>query len=93
MDLEQALEQGGTGSVRGGEQDDVVDADFVVMAAGAPLSVNTSRMVYLEDNARIMEQTLDLLDPSWAGILLVVTNPVDPLCTWARSAAASIAGA
>jgi malate/lactate dehydrogenase len=84
MDLEQVLEQGGTGSVRGGEQDDVVDADFVVMAAGAPLSVNTSRMVYLEDNARIMEQTLDLLDPSWGGILLVVTNPVDPLCTWAQ---------
>ena len=84
MDLEQALEQGGTGSVRGGEQEDVVDADVVVMAAGAPLSVNTSRMVYLEDNARIMEQTLDLLDPSWGGILLVVTNPVDPLCTWAQ---------
>lgn len=84
MDLEQVIEQGASGSVRSGEQEDVADADFVVMVAGAPLSVNTSRMVYLEDNARIMAPTLDLLDASWGGILLVVTNPVDPLCTWAQ---------
>ena len=84
MDLEQVLEQGVTGSVRAGEQDEVRDSDVVVMSAGAPLTVNTSRMIYLEDNARIMDATLDLLDEDWGGTLLVVTNPVDPLVTWAQ---------
>jgi malate dehydrogenase len=84
MDLEQVLEQGCSGTVRAGEQDEVRDSDVVVMSAGAPLTVNTSRMIYLEDNARIMDATLDLLDEDWGGILLVVTNPVDPLVTWAQ---------
>jgi malate dehydrogenase len=84
MDLEQILEQGATGSVRAGEQDEVRDSDVVVMSAGAPLTVNTSRMIYLEDNARIMDATLDFLDEDWGGTLLVVTNPVDPLVTWAQ---------
>jgi malate/lactate dehydrogenase len=85
MDLEQILEQGCPGSVRAGEQDEVRDSDVVVMCAGAPLTVNTSRMIYLEDNARIMDATLDLLDDDWCGTLLVVTNPVDPLVTRAQT--------
>jgi malate dehydrogenase len=84
MDLEQTLEQGSSGTVRAGEQDDVRDSDVVVMSAGAPLTVNTSRMIYLEDNARIMDATLDLLDEDWGGTLVVITNPVDPLVTWAQ---------
>jgi malate dehydrogenase len=84
MDLEQVIEQGGRGTVRGGELDEVGDADVLVMAAGAPLNVNDSRMVYLEDNARITEPTLDLLDDDWPGVLVMVTNPVDPLCTWVQ---------
>jgi len=84
MDLEQVLEQGAAGSVRAGEQDEARDSDVVVMCAGAPLTVNTSRMIYLEDNARIMDATLDFLDDDWGGTLLVITNPVDPLVTWAQ---------
>jgi malate dehydrogenase len=84
LDLEQTLEQGASGTVRAGEQDEVRDSDVVVMSAGTPLSVNTSRMIYLEDNARLMDATLDLLDDDWGGTLLVVTNPVDPLVTWAQ---------
>src|SRR2546429_450759 len=76
MALEQTLEQGGPGTVRAGQQDEVRDSDVVVMSAGAPLTVNTSRMIYLEDNARIMDATLDQLDEDWRGTLLVVTNPV-----------------
>jgi malate dehydrogenase len=85
LDLEQVVEQGATGSVRGGGLEEVADADVVVMAAGAPLGVNTSRMVYLEDNARLIEPALGQLGPDFAGVLIVVTNPVDPLCTWALS--------
>jgi malate/lactate dehydrogenase len=84
LDLEQTLEQGASGTIREGEQDEVAGSDVVVMCAGAPLTVNTSRMIYLEDNARTMDATLDRLDEHWAGKLLVVTNPVDPLVTWAQ---------
>ncbi len=84
MDLEQVVEQGGRGSVRGGGLEEAADADVLVMAAGAPLNINDSRMVYLEDNARVAEPTLELLDCDWGGVLVMVTNPVDPLCTWAQ---------
>jgi malate/lactate dehydrogenase len=40
-------------------------------------------MVYLEDNAAIIGETVDALPPGWGGVLVLVTNPVDPLCTWA----------
>ena len=84
MDLEQALEQGAGRSVRGGDADDVLDADVVVLAAGTPLQLNTSRLVYLEGHAAIVSDIADLLTGAgaeWRGVLLMVTNPVDPLCT------------
>jgi malate dehydrogenase len=84
MDFEQVLEQGVTGSVRQGEAADVAGADVLVVTASAPLTVNDSRMVYLEANAAILAPLLDLLPPAWNGVLIVVTNPVDPLCTWAQ---------
>ena len=82
MDLEQVLEQGASGSIRQGGEDDQVDADIVVVTAAAPLTVNQSRMVYLEANARILASVADRLPVGWGGVLVVVTNPVDPLCTW-----------
>jgi malate/lactate dehydrogenase len=84
LDLEQVLEQGGTGIVREGDSDDIAGADVLVVTASAPLTVNDSRMVYLEANAAILAPLLDRLPPGWNGILIVVTNPVDPLCTWAQ---------
>jgi malate/lactate dehydrogenase len=83
-DLEQVLEQGATGSIREGSAGDVADADVLVVTASAPLTVNQSRMVYLEANAAILRPLLDLLAPAWKGVLIIVTNPVDPLCTWAQ---------
>ena len=83
MDLEQTLLLGAGRSVREGGDADLLDADVVIVAAAVPLTVNTSRMVYLEDNAAIVGGVLDSLEGGWGGVLLVVTNPVDPLCTWA----------
>jgi malate dehydrogenase len=83
-DLEQVVEQRTTGMVREGALSDVASADVAVMAASAPLTVNESRMVYLADNARILSPLLDALREPWPGVLIVVTNPVDPLCTWAQ---------
>ncbi len=82
MDLEQVLEQGAIGSIREGDDRDLPGADIVVVAASAPLTVNDSRMVYLDANARIVAGVADRLPSVWDGVLLVVTNPVDPLCTW-----------
>ena len=83
-DLEQVLEQSATGTVREGDRSDIASADVVVVAAAAPLTVNESRMIYLADNARILAPLLDALPAGWSGVLIVVTNPVDPLCTWAQ---------
>jgi malate dehydrogenase len=83
MDLEQTLLLGAGDSIKEGDDEDLATADVVVVAAAVPLTVNTSRMVYLEDNAAIVGGVLDRLDAGWEGVLLVVTNPVDPLCTWA----------
>jgi malate/lactate dehydrogenase len=84
MDFEQVLEQDGSGSVREGEAGELAEAEVIVATAAAPLTVNTSRMVYLADNARILASLLDQLPPGWDGILILVTNPVDPLGTWAH---------
>ncbi len=83
MDYEQVLEQGVTGSVREGDESDLAAADVLVVTASAPLTVNTSRIVYLEANAAILAPLLGRLGVGWGGVLLIVTNPVDPLCTWA----------
>jgi malate dehydrogenase len=85
MDLEQNLVLGSGASVRGGDDGDLLDADVLVLAAAVPLTVNTSRLVYLNDNAAIVGRVLDRLPADWPGILLMVTNPVDPLVTWAQA--------
>lgn len=82
MDFEQVLEQGASGTVRAAGEEELASADVVVATAAAPLTVNTSRMVYLADNAAILAALLERLPSDWPGILIVVTNPVDPLCTW-----------
>jgi malate dehydrogenase len=84
MDYAQVLELAPGASVRSGSEADLLDADVIVATAGAPLTVNTSRMVYLEANAAILRSLAAALCAAgspWKGVLLVVTNPVDPLVT------------
>jgi malate/lactate dehydrogenase len=80
MDLEQVLGLGGGRSVRAGEYDDLDQADVVVVCAAEPLTENTSRSVYLEGNARIVAAIAERLQ-GWDGVLIMVTNPVDALCS------------
>src|SRR4051812_11561532 len=61
MDLEQNLVLGSGASVRGGDDADLLDADVLVLAAAVPLTVNTSRLVYLNDNAAIVGGVIDRL--------------------------------
>jgi malate/lactate dehydrogenase len=80
MDLQQVVAAGATGTIGVVAPEDVAGAAVVVVTAAAPLTVNRSRMVYLRDNARILEAVTAAIDPEAA--LIVVTNPVDPLTTW-----------
>jgi malate dehydrogenase len=84
MDLEQVLEQSPGTSIRGGDASDLADADIVVLISATPLTVDTSRVEYLGRNARIADELTDALPPVWGGLLVVVTNPVDPLVTRIR---------
>jgi malate/lactate dehydrogenase len=81
MDLEQVLELAPGCSVRGGDAADLADADIVVLVSATPLTVGTSRLEYLGKNALIADAIADELPAGWDGLLLVVTNPVDPLVT------------
>ena len=85
MDLEQVLGLGGGRSVRPGIPEDLPRADVVVVCAAVPLTANTSRAVYLQGNAEIVggiAGRLAAAGDAWRGVLIMVTNPVDPLCTW-----------
>jgi malate/lactate dehydrogenase len=79
MDLEQVPALAGGGSVRAGEPDDLTQADVVVICAAAALTENTSRAVYLRDNAAIVSGVAERLGDR---VVVMVTNPVDALCTW-----------
>jgi malate dehydrogenase len=81
MDLQQVVAQGASGSVEIVELGAIADADIVVISASVPLTVNETRMAYLRDNAAIVADIGDALPEGWPGVALMVTNPVDPLCT------------
>jgi len=81
MDLQHVLAQGASGSVAVGEVDAIADADVVVMCASVPLTHNRSRNVYLEGNVGVLDELAGAF-AGWDGVLLLVTNPVDPLTTW-----------
>jgi malate dehydrogenase len=77
MDLDQVLELSPGARVRAGDAGDARDADVVVLLSATPLTVGTSRLEYLAKHAVIA----DALTPPGDGVVVVVTNPVDPLVT------------
>jgi malate/lactate dehydrogenase len=81
MDLDQVLEQSPGCTIRGGEVGDARDADVVVLLSATPLLPDTPRVEYLGRNALIADELADALGAAWDGVLIVVTNPVDPLVT------------
>lgn len=79
MDLQQVLEQGASGSVRQGDESDLRDAGIVVICASFDEGLSDSRMLFLERNAAIVRAAGEAIGPDWGGVVLMVTNPVDPL--------------
>jgi malate dehydrogenase len=81
MDFDQVVELFPESAVRSGTATDIADADVLVVAAAAPLVLNTSRLVHLHENAAILDEVGELIPSGWPGVAIVVTNPVDPLVT------------
>jgi malate dehydrogenase len=81
MDLQQVLEQGASGSVREGDESDLRDADVLVVCASFAEGPSDSRLLFLERNAAIVRSAAEALGEGWEGVVLMVTNPVDPLVT------------
>jgi len=84
MDLEQVLELAPGTAVRAGTQAEIGDAELVVLTASVPLTLASTRLSYFADNAGIVDELAASLPPGWNGLLIVVTNPVDPLVTRLR---------
>jgi len=83
MDLQDALSLGGAVSIRGAEAHEAADADIIVCSAAVPLTLNTSRDVFLNSNATIVASVVDpLVEAGWDGVFILMTNPVDPLLTF-----------
>jgi malate/lactate dehydrogenase len=78
MDLEQVLGLGGTASVSAGAWEELDGVDVLVVCAATALTANTSREVYLEANSAIVDGIAARLG-GWDGVVVMVTNPVDPL--------------
>lgn len=82
-DLEQLRTSARPFVVRAGTVSDTVDADVVVLSAAAPPRRDSQRMEYLAENVAIAQDTARTLAalPNWPGVLIVASNPVDPLVT------------
>jgi malate dehydrogenase len=80
MDLEQVLQLGPARplSVSAGSWDELEGVDVLVVCASTALTANTSRAVYLQDNSEIVDGIAARL-AGWHGVVVMVTNPVDPL--------------
>ena len=78
MDLEQVLAVGGGLAVSAGSWDELDGVDVLVVCASTALTANTSRAVYLQDNSAIVDGIAARL-AGWHGVVVMVTNPVDPL--------------
>ncbi len=61
-----------------GDYADCRDADVIVLTAGARQKPGENRLQLVNRNAQICEAIVEKIDPgAYAGIFLVVTNPVD----------------
>jgi malate dehydrogenase len=75
MDLELVPSHG---KVAAGDWDVLADVGVLVICAATALTANASREVYLEANAEIVDGIAARLG-GWDGVVVMVTNPVDPL--------------
>jgi malate dehydrogenase len=83
MDLEQLHSWGIAANCRIGAGPDALEASIIVITASIPQGPHASRMDLLTENVVVLERVAASLGPcsTWPGVIVVVTNPVDPLVT------------
>ncbi len=88
LDVEQGMPYGTPVHLRVGEYSDCSDAEMVVITAGAKQKPGESRTDLLSRNAAVTRSVVQsVLAHHFAGIFLVITNPVDVLtyAAWKES--------
>ncbi len=67
-------------SIRVGREEDYAEAQVIVLTAGAKQKPGESRLVLLQKNAAIIEETVDrIVAQKSRAVLVIATNPVDVL--------------
>src|SRR5687768_9949507 len=84
MDFEQMVGSDRDGSrVRLGTLVDLVTVDILLVCASVPHAWSSDPEMYLRGNLNIVEQLVPLLnDERWCGTVVVLTNPVDVVCSY-----------
>lgn len=82
MDISHGMPFSGPMKIYAGTYDDIVDADIIIITAGANQKPNETRLDLVKKNAAIFRSIIpEIANRSCQGILLIVSNPVDVL-TW-----------
>jgi malate dehydrogenase len=82
-DLEQLRVSVRPFTVRAGAAEDIAASDVVVISASVPSRKGSPRIEFLAENLGITSEIASALagNAAWPGVLIIATNPVDPLVT------------
>lgn len=82
MDISHGIPFAGPMKIYAGDYDDIVDADIIIVTAGANQKPNETRLDLVKKNVAIFRSIIPkIAERNSQGILLIVSNPVDIL-TW-----------
>lgn len=86
LDLSDAMFFNGTSIIRTGTPQDAAQADIIIIAAGKPQKPGETRLDLFTINKTIMSDIFATLKPiNPQAIVIVVTNPLDPLTMLAQT--------
>lgn len=80
MDISHGIPFAGPMKIYAGDYDDIVDADIIIITAGANQKPNETRLDLVKKNVSIFRSIIpEIAKRDCQGILLIVSNPVDIL--------------
>ncbi len=86
LDLSDALTFDGSSKIRSGSAADAAQADIIIIAAGRAQKPGETRRELLSSNKKIVADIFTTIKPiNPAAVIIMVTNPVDPLTALAQS--------
>lgn len=85
LDLSDAMFFNGTSVVRSGTPQDAAQADIIIIAAGKPQKPGETRLELLATNKKVISDIFTSIKPTNPqAIIIMVTNPLDPLTMLAQ---------